>query len=112
MGEVDPAFIQDTQHGPKLAVIEAEGIPLIDLSSANASNHVSQIADASKNRGFFQVINHGMPLESRRKIEDAARKLFTLPLDWKEVFDFVVSSLAFIPASPDPDDKELKELIN
>ena len=32
--------------------------------------------------------------------------------DWKEVFDFVVSSPAFIPASPDPDDKELKELIN
>ena len=80
MGEVDPAFIQDTQHGPKLAVIEAEGIPLIDLSSANASNHVSQIADASKNRGFFQVINHGMPSESRRKIEDAARKFFALPL--------------------------------
>ena len=32
--------------------------------------------------------------------------------DWKEVFDFVVSSPAFIPASPDPDEKELNELIN
>ncbi|CBI32489.3 jasmonate-induced oxygenase 2 [Vitis vinifera] len=138
MGEVDPAFIQDTQHRPELAVIEAEGIPLIDLSSANASNHVSQIADACKNWGFFQVINHGVPSESRRKIEDAARKFFALPLeekrkvsrdevnplgyfdtehtknvrDWKEVFDFVVPTPAFIPASPDPDDKELKELTN
>ncbi|XP_059591869.1 jasmonate-induced oxygenase 2 [Vitis vinifera] len=159
MGEVDPAFIQDTQHRPKLAVIEAEGIPLvgtcstdepnilktndvptplIDLSSANASNHVSQIADASKNWGFFQVINHGVPSESRRKIEDAARKFFALPLeekrkvsrdevnplgyfdseltknvrDWKEVFDFVVSTPTVIPVSPDPDDKELKELTN
>ncbi|WJZ83805.1 hypothetical protein VitviT2T_003454 [Vitis vinifera] len=138
MGEVDPAFIQDTQHRPKLAVIEAEGIPLIDLSSANASNHVSQIADASKNWGFFQVINHGVPSESRRKIEGAARKFFALPLeekrkvsrdevnplgyfdseltknvrDWKEVFDFVVSTPTVIPVSPDPDDKELKELTN
>ncbi|RVW49775.1 Protein DMR6-like oxygenase 2 [Vitis vinifera] len=114
MGEVDPAFIQDTQHRPKLAVIEAEGIPLIDLSSANASNHVSQIADASKNWGFFQVINHGVPSESRRKIEDAARKFFALPLEEKrkEVFDFVVSTPTVIPVSPDPDDKELKELTN
>ena len=79
-----------------------------------------------------------MPSESRRKIEDAARKFFALPLeekrkvsrdevnplgyfdtehtknvrDWKEVFDLVVSSPAFIPASPDPDEKELNELIN
>ncbi|RVW49776.1 Protein DMR6-like oxygenase 2 [Vitis vinifera] len=138
MGEVDPAFIQDTQHRPELAVIEAEGIPLIDLSSANASNHVSQIADACKNWGFFQVINHGVPSESRWKIEDAARKFFALPLeekrkvsrdevnplgyfdtehtknvrDWKEVFDFVVPTPAFLPASPDPDDKELNELTN
>ena len=138
MGEVDPAFVQDAQHRPKLAVIEAEGIPLIDLSSANASNHVSQIADACKNWGFFQVINHGVPSESRRKILDAARKFFALPAeekrkvsrdevnpmgyfdiehtknvrDWKEVFDFVVRTPAFGPASDDPDDKELIELTN
>ncbi|RVW49765.1 Feruloyl CoA ortho-hydroxylase 2 [Vitis vinifera] len=138
MGEVDPAFVQDAQHRPKLAVIEAEGIPLIDLSSANASNHVSQIADACKNWGFFQVINHGVPSESSRKIWDAARKFFALPVeekrkvsrdevnpfgyfdtehtknvrDWKEVFDFVVRTPAFGPASDDPDDKELIELTN
>ena len=32
--------------------------------------------------------------------------------DWKEVFDFVVSTPTVIPVSPDPDDKELKELTN
>ena len=32
--------------------------------------------------------------------------------DWKEVFDFTVSTPTFIPASPDPDDEELKELTN
>ena len=79
-----------------------------------------------------------MPSESRRKIWDAARKFFALPVeekrkvsrdevnpfgyfdtehtknvrDWKEVFDFVVRTPAFGSASDDPDDKELIELTN
>lgn len=140
MGEVDPAFIQETQHRPNLVPVEAEGIPLIDLAAAavNSSYLVSWIADACQNWGFFQVINHGVPPESRRKIEDAERKFFALPLeekkkvrrdevnpygyydtehtknvrDWKEVFDFSVSDPSFIPLSSDPDNQEIKQLIN
>ncbi|MCI75499.1 gibberellin 20 oxidase 1-like, partial [Trifolium medium] len=32
MGEVDPAFVQEQEHRPKLSIIEAKGIPEIDLS--------------------------------------------------------------------------------
>ncbi|KAL6963943.1 hypothetical protein U1Q18_034949 [Sarracenia purpurea var. burkii] len=144
MGEVDPAFIQDTEHRPKLAVTEADGIPLIDLSALNSTDStviarlVSEIADACENWGFFQVINHGVPVGCREKIESAARKFFAQsteekgrvrrdernPMgyydgehtknvrDWKEVFDTVVEVPTVIPASPDPDDKELKLLFN
>ncbi|CAI9765545.1 unnamed protein product [Fraxinus pennsylvanica] len=145
MGEVDPAFIQSLEHQPKLDITEAEGIPLIDLSPLNSSdtgpefsNLVAEIGNACKNWGFFQVINHGVPLKCREKIELAARKFFALskeekkkvgrdevnPLgyydtehtknvrDWKEVFDVTVMNPTIIPASHDPEDKELKELIN
>ncbi|BBH09509.1 2-oxoglutarate and Fe(II)-dependent oxygenase superfamily protein [Prunus dulcis] len=151
MGEVDPAFIQDPEHRPKLSIIEAEGIPLIDLSPINSiptpdsiselkaiEGLVTEIGSACKNWGFFQVINHGVALDKREKIETAARKFFAQPLeekrkirrdekivvgyydtehtknvrDWKEVFDFVVEEPTLVPASLDPEDKEETEWIN
>ncbi|XP_057494963.1 jasmonate-induced oxygenase 2-like [Actinidia eriantha] len=144
MREVDSAFIQAIEHRPKLAVTEAEGIPLIDLSPLNSSDPtaiarlVAEIGSACKNWGFFQVINHGVPLDCREKIESASKTFFTQSLeekskvrrgelnpmgyhdaehtknvrDWKEIFDFVVEIPTVIPASHEPDDKELKMLHN
>ena len=147
MGEVDPAFIQALEHRPNLNIIEAEGIPVIDLSVLNSSDSpksdelerlVSEIGDACAKWGFFQVINHGVPSEYRQRIESASRKFFALskeeklkvkrdeanPLgycdtehtknvrDWKEVFDFAAKNPTIVPASHEPEDKELMELIN
>ncbi|KAE8008956.1 hypothetical protein FH972_005414 [Carpinus fangiana] len=148
MGEVDPAFIQDPEHRPKISFTEAQGIPLIDLSpiATHSSDEVSaidegvvrEIGNACKEWGFFQVINHGVPLEKRQRIEDASRKFFAQSLeekrkvrrndkevlgyfdtehtknvrDWKEVFDFTVEEPTIVPASHEPDDKELTEWTN
>ncbi|KAM1322848.1 hypothetical protein ACFX2I_015582 [Malus domestica] len=148
MGEVDPAFIQDPEHRPKLSATEVEGIPLIDLSLINSPHSVTdprafeglvaEIGNACKDWGFFQVINHGVLLEKRQRIEAAARKFFALPLeekrkirrdegnvlgyydtehtknvrDWKEVFDFTVEEPTLVPASPDPEDTEETEWYN
>ncbi|XVE93304.1 hypothetical protein REPUB_Repub01dG0179500 [Reevesia pubescens] len=148
MGEVDPAFIQDLEHRPKLSITEAEGITLIDLSVLNSADAVSdpstldslvsEIGKACKDWGFFQVINHGVPLEERQKLEKASRKFFAQTLegklkirrdevkvlgyydtehtknvrDWKEVFDFTVQDPTIVPASPHPDDEEVIEWHN
>ncbi|XWS54847.1 hypothetical protein CRYUN_Cryun10bG0124700 [Craigia yunnanensis] len=148
MGEVDPTFIQDLEHRPKLSIIEAEGIPVVDLSVLNSPDAVSypsaldsvvsEIGKACKDWGFFQVINHGVPLEQSQKIEKASRKFFAQPLeekvkirrdevkvlgyydtehtknvrDWKEVFDFTVQNPTIVPASRHPDDKEVVEWHN
>nr|XP_043624036.1 protein DMR6-LIKE OXYGENASE 2-like [Erigeron canadensis] len=154
MGEVDPAFIQEVEHRPKPTVIQAHGIPQIDLSSYNIINSSSQaddiinvsairdlvdeIRDACKNWGFFQVINHGVPIESRKRLFDAAKRFFDqkveekrkvkrneeYPLgyydtehtknvrDWKEVFDFTVEVPYMMPASCEPDDDETTEYPN
>ncbi|KAJ4830102.1 hypothetical protein Tsubulata_017789 [Turnera subulata] len=88
MGEVDPAFIQNPEHRPKLEITKAEGIPLIDLSILKTpdTNYspdpkaleglVKEVGDACKEWGFFQIINHGVPQEKRQKIENASRKFF------------------------------------
>ena len=85
MGEVDPAFIQEPEHRPRISYIEGQGIPLIDLSPIHSSDNVSaieglfkEIGSACKEWGFFQVINHGVPLEKREKIYSASRKFSAL----------------------------------
>ncbi|KAK7834198.1 protein LATERAL BRANCHING OXIDOREDUCTASE 1 [Quercus suber] len=147
MGEVDPAFIQEPEHRPKISYIEGEGVPLIDLSPILSSNNVSavefeglvkEVGNACKEWGFFQVINHGVPLEKREKIDGASRKFFAQSLeekrkvrrnekkvtgyydtehtknvrDWKEVFDFVVVGPTIVPASHESEDKEVIEWNN
>ena len=149
MGEVDPAFIQPQEHRPKPDITRAEGIPLIDLSTISSPNStldndqalgvlVEEIGDACKNWGFFQVINHGVPLAKRQSIEKASRIFFGQPLeekrkvrrseekvlgyydsehtknvrDWKEVFDLNVQDPTVVPASSKPDDEELTRWFN
>ncbi|XP_047341953.1 jasmonate-induced oxygenase 2-like [Impatiens glandulifera] len=146
MAEVDSAFIQDIIHRPKLAVVEAEGIPVIDISAAGLSSSQSdslakvaaEIGKACKDWGFFQIVNHGVPAHFRERAEAASRNFFTQSVeekgkvrrgelnpmgyydgehtknvrDWKEVFDFVVDNPTILPASHDPDDKEVKLIFN
>ncbi|XP_062178116.1 protein DMR6-LIKE OXYGENASE 2-like isoform X3 [Alnus glutinosa] len=147
MGEVDPAFIQDPEHRPRISFTEAEGIPLIDLSPIAKTLHpssdkvfavVREIGNACEEWGFFQVINHGVPLEKCQRIEDVSRKFFAQSLeekrkvrrndkevlgyydtehtknvrDWKEVFDFTIEEPTIIPVSHEPDDKEVTEWTN
>lgn len=139
------AFIQSIEHRPKpTSTVEAEGIPLIDLSALNSSDTgaiaslAAEIGDACEKWGFFQVINHGVPLECREKIDSVQRKFFGQSVeeksrvrrdelnpmgyydgehtknvrDWKEVFDFVVEVPTIIAASPEPGNKELTMLHN
>lgn len=139
MGELDPAFIQDTDQRPNLEISDAfdDEFPTIDFSSA-PDDVVLQIGQACKDWGFFQVVNHGVPLELLAKVEDLGRRFFALSAeekrkvkrdevnamgyhdgentknvrDWKEVFDFLVEDRTAIPASLEPDDQELRILIN
>ncbi|POO03049.1 Non-heme dioxygenase N-terminal domain containing protein [Trema orientale] len=130
--EVDAAFVQAPEHRPKPTIIEAQGIPLIDLSGP-VDDLVREIGNTCSEWGFFQVINHGISPESRKRIESVAREFFARPSeekrrvkrdevkvfgyydmehtknvrDWKEVFDFTVEDPTFVPASIDPDDNKV-----
>lgn len=91
MGEVDPDFIQPLEHQPKPSVLEAEGIPLIDLSPFDSQESdaeslhrlVAEVGEACRKWGFFQVINHGVPSQVRDRIESASEEFFALPKEEK-----------------------------
>ncbi|KAJ1398405.1 Oxoglutarate/iron-dependent dioxygenase [Sesbania bispinosa] len=147
MGEVDPAFIQDPEHRPNLSFIQVEGIPVIDLSpitnhtlqdSSSIEGLVKEIGSACKEWGFFQVINHGVPLSTRQRMEEASRMFFAQSLeekrkvsrnestptgyydtehtknirDWKEVFDFLAKEPTLIPITSDEHDDRLTHWTN
>jgi isopenicillin N synthase-like dioxygenase len=128
MGNIDRAFIQEQEHRPKLSTNEAEGIPLINLSENDTESVVKVIGNACKNWGFFQVVNHGVALDIREKLELCSRRFFEQDLqeknkvsrdevkvmgyydtehtknvrDWKQVFDFTIENPTLIPASIHP----------
>ncbi|KMT00550.1 hypothetical protein BVRB_9g218490 [Beta vulgaris subsp. vulgaris] len=138
MGDVNPDFIQPSEYRSNpSSIVEANEIPVIDISSASDAV-IGEIKEACEKWGFFQVVNHGVPLEIREKVELAARKFFGLPLeekkkvrrdeenplgyydsdhtknvrDWKEIFDFTVEDPTLVPASHVIGDEEIKELRN
>ncbi|CAN0903956.1 Protein DMR6-LIKE OXYGENASE 1 [Linum grandiflorum] len=99
---------------------------------------VEQVKDACKEWGFFQVINHGVPLHLVQRIHETCKEFFDMDLeekkkvkrdevnplgyhdgehtknvrDWKEVYDFLIKEPNLIPASPDLDSDELRTIRN
>lgn len=130
VGQVDPAFIQEPDKRAKAEVAELEEIPVIDLSPLKHSNDpevldslIKEIGAACSEWGFFQVINHGVPLEVQKRIDLATRGFFGLSseekrkvrrgevnhlgyydtehtknvADWKEVVDFIFGNPTKLP---------------
>jgi isopenicillin N synthase-like dioxygenase len=99
---------------------------------------VKEIGSACRDWGFFQVINHGVPLSLRQRIDEASRLFFAQSLeekrkvrrdeispigyydtehtknvrDWKEVFDFVARDPCFIPLTYEEDDDRVTQWHN
>ncbi|CAJ1939369.1 unnamed protein product [Sphenostylis stenocarpa] len=147
MAEVDTAFFPESKDMPKLSPIQVEGIPIIDLSpmtsqtvsdSSSIEGLVKEIGSACKEWGFFQVINHGVPLTLRQNIEKASKMFFSQTLeekrkvsrdercpmgyydtehtknvrDWKEVFDFLAKDPTLVPLTSDEHDDRLTQWTN
>ncbi|KAG5038266.1 hypothetical protein JHK86_019106 [Glycine max] len=129
MGEIDAAFIQSPEHRPKLSIIEAEGIPVIDLSpllsntTSSITNHssleelVKEIGNACREWGFFQSKEEKSKV---RRDNDGVKVMGYYDSehtknvrDWKEVFDYTVEEPTMMPASLDPNyHKELTHWYN
>ncbi|OIW20391.1 hypothetical protein TanjilG_09600 [Lupinus angustifolius] len=78
------SYIRPESERPRLSeVSECENVPVIDLGSHNRIQVVQQIGDACKCYGFFQVINHGVPLGIAKEMGEVAYEFFKLPVEEK-----------------------------
>lgn len=60
-------------------IVHEESIPIIDVSNWDDPKVAASICDAACNWGFFQIINHGIPIEVLENVKEAGRRFFALP---------------------------------
>ncbi|GMN31199.1 hypothetical protein TIFTF001_003146 [Ficus carica] len=77
-------YIRPVSDRPNLSEVRTSGtsIPLIDLQGLHGPNHseiIKQLGQACQHDGFFQVKNHGIPVEIVNKMMRLAREFFRLP---------------------------------
>lgn len=81
-------FIRPEKEQPAITTFRGPvpEIPTIDLSDPDQENLVRSIANASKEWGIFQVVNHGVPTDVITKLQAVGKEFFELPPEEKEVY--------------------------
>ncbi|CAN1287711.1 1-aminocyclopropane-1-carboxylate oxidase homolog 4 [Linum perenne] len=80
-----PRFFIHNNSNPAAANPNAgnESIPTIDLSGER-SKVVEQVSDAARRFGFFQIVNHGIPIQVLDRCVRSVRGFHELPTEKKE----------------------------
>ncbi|KAK8642832.1 hypothetical protein V6N13_012163 [Hibiscus sabdariffa] len=81
-------FIRSSNEQPALTTVcgTVLEVPVIDLSNPDEEKFVKAIVEASSNWGMFQVVNHGIPDETIRKLKEVGQAFFELPQEEKEAY--------------------------
>lgn len=79
---------------PMGEVFEEFELPLVDLSQLNVGpierqKCIEQLAEAAREWGFFQIVNHGIPEELLERLKDEQMKVFQLPFETKAEKNFL-----------------------
>nr|XP_043613663.1 feruloyl CoA ortho-hydroxylase F6H1-3-like [Erigeron canadensis] len=61
-------------------------IPVIDMSHWDDPNVAQAVCDAAQKWGFFQIVNHGVPIHVLEDAKDATHKFFSLPPHEKQKY--------------------------
>ncbi|XP_065855911.1 1-aminocyclopropane-1-carboxylate oxidase homolog 4-like [Euphorbia lathyris] len=76
-------FIHPIETLSDLKSIQSDIIPTVDLSDGRAAI-VEQISRASKELGFFQIVNHGVPMEVMERVISRVKAFHELPTETKK----------------------------
>ncbi|XP_064994111.1 flavanone 3-dioxygenase 2-like isoform X1 [Musa acuminata AAA Group] len=77
-------YVRPESQRPRLhEVVRDANIPTIDLGSPDVSRIIAQVGDACRSFGFFQVVNHGVPVELMLAMMAVASEFFGLPPEEK-----------------------------
>ncbi|BAF10713.1 flavanone 3-dioxygenase 2-like [Oryza sativa Japonica Group] len=77
-------YVRPEAQRPRLAdVLSDASIPVVDLANPDRAKLVSQVGAACRSHGFFQVLNHGVPVELTLSVLAVAHDFFRLPAEEK-----------------------------
>ncbi|KAL3530109.1 hypothetical protein ACH5RR_009431 [Cinchona calisaya] len=60
-------------------IVDDDSIPVIDISNWDNPKVADSICNAAEKWGFFQIVNHGIPVEVLETVKEATRRFFGLP---------------------------------
>ncbi|XWS65085.1 hypothetical protein CRYUN_Cryun05aG0060500 [Craigia yunnanensis] len=67
-------------------ILAQESIPIIDMSNWEDPQMAKSICDAASKWGFFQIVNHAVPIEVLENVKDATYRFFGLPAEVKNKY--------------------------
>ncbi|CAL5417367.1 unnamed protein product [Camellia sinensis] len=82
-------YIRSENEQPAITTIQGKvlEVPVIDLSNdSDDQNIVQLVAEACRDWGIFQVVNHGIPDEVIGNLQRVGKDFFELPQEEKEVY--------------------------
>ncbi|XP_024024760.1 feruloyl CoA ortho-hydroxylase 1-like [Morus notabilis] len=79
-------YIQPVEERTMSKVLVGESIPIIDVSNWDDPKVGEAICDASEKWGFFQIINHDIPLEVLNNVKKATCRFFDLSAEEKNKY--------------------------
>ncbi|XVF18730.1 hypothetical protein REPUB_Repub11eG0048200 [Reevesia pubescens] len=94
LSKVPEAFMQPPKERIDNQNVRKYGQSPIDLSKLNGPDHdevAKEIVRAAENLGFFQVVNHGLPIDLLESLKETAHRFFSLPPERRAVYRAEVS---------------------
>ncbi|XP_023734211.1 feruloyl CoA ortho-hydroxylase F6H1-3 [Lactuca sativa] len=80
-------FIQPVEKRLNMSkVLPDELIPVIDISASEDPKVIKSVCDAAEKLGFFQIVNHGVPLSIIESVKEATHKFFGLSSEEKKKY--------------------------